>query len=158
MRIQTLAIEPGHFTDLVDELRFRYHKWDAYVSGKLRVLSEALVITPGEHEDAVDCCVRIHDALGRAAARVLEEPRWLARLSIPLAALEIIRSEQPHPHSIVRYDLIGTASGWMIPEFNEDAPGGFNESIAANHLFAKLLPRASVRGNLADSFLRFFRI
>jgi len=153
VRIEALAIEPAQFTALIEELRFRYHKWDAYVSGTLRVLSEALLISPKEHEDAVACCVRIHDALGRAASRVLEEPRWLGRLGIPPAALEIIRAEKPHPHSIVRYDLIATASGWMIPEFNEDAPGGFNESIAANDLFARLLSQASVRGDFARSFL-----
>ncbi len=153
MRIEALAVEPRQFAALVDEIRFRYHKWDAYVSGMLRILPEALIITPQEHEEAVDCCVRIHDALGKAAARVLEEPRWLARLGIPPAALEIIRAEKPHSHGIVRYDLISTASGWMIPEFNEDAPGGFNESIAGKDLFADLVGGAFVAGNFARSFL-----
>ena len=153
MRIEALSADPGQFTALVDELRFKYHKWDAYVGGTLRVLPDALMITPAEHNDAVNCCVRIHDALGRAAARVLLEPRWLDRLGIPPAALEIIRAEIPHSHGIVRYDLIPTASGWMAPEFNEDAPGGFNESIAGKDLYAPLLHAASVPGDFAQSFL-----
>lgn len=153
MRIESLSVEPGEFAALVDDLRFRYHKWDAYVSGTLRILPEALVITPEEHRDAVACCVRLHNALGKAAAHLSEEPRWVDRLSIPAAAKEIIRAEAPHPHSIVRYDLIPTASGWMVPEFNEDAPGGFNESIAAKALFAGLLSPASVPGDFARSFV-----
>lgn len=153
MRIESLAVAPDRFAELIEELRFRFHKWDAYVSGALRVLPEALVISPAEHQDAVACCVRLHEALGRAAARLLEDPPGLDRLGIPAAIQEIIRAETPHPHSIVRYDLIPTASGWMVPEFNEDAPGGFNESIAAKALFAKLLSSGSPPGDFARSFL-----
>jgi len=153
VRIETLPVDPGQFAVLVDELRFKYHKWDAYVGGTLRVLPDALMITPAEHNDAVNCCVRIHDALGRAAARVLLEPRWLDRLGIPPAALEIMRAEIPPTHGIVRYDLIPTASGWMVPEFNEDAPGGFNECIAGKDLYAPLLGAAFVPGDFAKSFL-----
>lgn len=153
MHIETLSLPPEQFASLVDELRFRYHKWDAYVGGNLRVLSDALVLSPGEHQDAVACCVAIHDALGRAAARLLEEPRLLNRLGIPEAVREIIRTEKPHPHSIVRYDLIATETGWMIPEFNEDAPGGFNESIASKHLFSDIMTGASPLGDLAACFI-----
>ncbi len=153
MRIQNLSIEPAQFHALVDEIRFRYHKWDAYVGGILRVLPDALTIARAEHDDAVDCCVRVHDALGRAAASALQNPRWLDRLGISPAALEIIRAEVPHTHGIVRYDLIPTESGWQIPEFNEDAPGGFNEAIAAKDLYAPLLQTATIPGDFALSFL-----
>ncbi len=153
MRIEALSVAPGQFAELIEELRFRFHKWDAYVGGALRVLPDALLISPAEHQEAVACCVRLHEALGRAAARLLEDPRGLARLGIPPAIQEIIRAEIPHPHSIVRYDLIPTTSGWMVPEFNEDAPGGFNESIAGKALFEGLLPAASAPGDFARSFL-----
>lgn len=153
MRIEALAAPPEQFTSLIEELRFRYHKWDAYVKGVLRVLPSALVLSPVEHADAVACCVAVHDALGRAAARLLEEPQWLERLGIPRPVQQIIRAERPHPHSIVRYDLIPTAFGWMIPEVNEDAPGGFNESIATNALFPNLLRGAALPGDFAARFL-----
>ena len=83
MRIETLAVEPRQFAALIDELRFRYHKWDAYVSGMLRILPEPSSSHLKNTEEAVACCVRIHAVLRKAAARVLEEPRWLARLGIP---------------------------------------------------------------------------
>jgi hypothetical protein len=42
----------------------------------------------------------------------------------------------------------------MIPEFNEDAPGGFNEAVAANVLFAGLIDHASIPGDFGASFLK----
>lgn len=153
MRIEALSVEPGQFAALVEELRFHYHKWDAYVGGTLRVLPYALVLTAAEHQDAVACCVRLHGALERAAARLYDNPGWLARLGIPPAVQEIVRTETPHPHSIVRYDLVHTDSGWMLPEFNEDAPGGFNESIAGRALFSGLVRGASVPGGFTAKFV-----
>ncbi|MDQ1256461.1 MAG: hypothetical protein QG656_1057 [Candidatus Hydrogenedentes bacterium] len=153
MRIQPLSVEPAQFAALVDEIRFRFHKWDAYVGGILRILPDALTITPEEHEDAVHCCVQLQRALAKAETRLLEEPVWLSRLGIPPAVQEIVRNETRHAHSFVRYDLISTATGWMVPEFNEDAPGGFNESIAATALFQGLVAPASVPGDFARSFL-----
>jgi len=153
VRLETLTVEPDRFAALIEELRFRFHKWDAYVGGALRVVPDALVLTPAEHDDAVACSVALHGALERAAARVWERPEVLGRLGIPKAVQDIIRAEVPHGHGIVRYDLIATASGWMVPEFNEDAPGGFNESIAATALFADLVAGASLPGDFASRFL-----
>lgn len=152
MRVEPLAVKPDQFAAVIEDLRFKFHKWDAYVNGSLAVLSEALMLTPAEHRDAVDCCIRVHRALERAAARVLEEPCLLDRLAIPKAVQPLIRAEMAHPYHIARYDLIPTAAGWMIPEFNEDAPGGFNESIAANALFAGLLSCGTIPGDFAQSF------
>ncbi|MBP8130620.1 MAG: glutathionylspermidine synthase family protein [Candidatus Hydrogenedentes bacterium] len=153
MRIQALAVEPGQFEALIEEMRFRYHKWDAYVGGTLRILPEALVLTPAEHEDAVACCTGIHNVLGKLEASILNEPRLMDRLGISAPVQEVMRAETPHPRGMSRYDLIPTASGWMAPEFNEDAPGGFNESIAGRALFAGLLPGATVPGDFARAFV-----
>jgi len=153
MRLQAFAATPEQFAWLVEELRFRYHKWDAYVGGVLRVYPGALVLTRAEHEDAVDCCVRLHGAFARAGAALSREPAWMDRLGIPRAVKEIIRAERPHDHGIVRYDLISTASGWMTPEVNEDAPGGFNECIASKPLFGSLLEGCVLEGDFAQHFL-----
>lgn len=152
MRLEAFAT-PEQFAPLIEELRFRYHKWDAYVGGVLRVLPEALVLSREEHEDAVDCCVRLHGAFERAGKQLSQDPASMDRLGIPKAVQRIIRAERPCPYGIVRYDLIPTDSGWMAPEVNEDAPGGFNESIASAPLFGDLLKGAVIPGDFADSFL-----
>lgn len=153
MRLETFAATPEQFAPLIEELRFRYHKWDAYVGGVLRVLPEALVLSPTEHEQAVECCVKLHGAFERAGKRLSKDPASMDRLGIPKAVQRIIGAERPSPYGVVRYDLIPTDSGWMVPEVNEDAPGGFNESIAAGPLFGKLLKGAVISGDFAASFL-----
>jgi len=153
VRLESLAVEPEDFAARIEELRFRYHKWDAYLKGTLRILSDALLLTPAEHADAVACCTQVHGALERVAARVMEEPRQLDRLGIPRPVQALMRAEQAHPHHIVRYDLAPTAMGWMIPEFNEDAPGGFNESIASSKLFASLLRHGAAPGDFGKCLL-----
>lgn len=152
MRLETMSITPEHFESLVEDLRFRYHKWDAYVGGILRVVPHALVIAPQEHEEAVQSCIRLQGAFERAAARLLDEPAWMDRLGIPGVVQQIARAESPHPYSVVRYDLIPTAMGWMAPEVNEDAPGGFNESIASRPLFGGLLNGSAIAGDFAKCF------
>ena len=152
MRLESMSIPPDQFAPLVEELCFRFHKWDAYVGGKLRVLPCALTLTQEEHEDAVACSVAVHGALERAAARALDSPGLLDWLRIPPAVQQIIRAEIRRPEGIVRYDLIPTASGWQMPEVNEDAPGGFNESIASHTLFSRYLNGAGLAGNFAERF------
>ncbi len=153
MRLETLPVTPEQFAPLIEALRFRYHKWDAYVGGVLRVLPSALVLSAAEHADAVETCRQLHGAFERAGNRLSREPAWMDRLGIPKAAQEIIAAEQPHSHGIVRYDLIPTAAGWMLPEVNEDAPGGFNESIASGPLFGAFLNGYAIAGDFGQSFL-----
>lgn len=153
MRLDPLAVDDAGFLALVDELRFRFHKWDVYLSGKLRVLPEALVLEREEHATAVEVCLRLNEALGRVAAQVRARPDYHERLSIPPRVRELIDAEVEQPFQIARYDLVPTAEGWMIPEFNEDAPGGFNEAVAGKELFAATLAGGSVPGDFAASFL-----
>ncbi len=153
MRFVPLDAENGRFSAVIDDLRFRFHKWDAYLNGSLRVLPAALVLSPEEHAGAVDCCVTISRALATIEATVREESGLMDRLAIPGAVQAIIRAEAATARQIARYDLIPTAYGWMLPEFNEDAPGGFNEAIAANSLFAGLLRNGTVPGDFAQAFL-----
>ena len=153
MRLEALPAAPGQFEALIEELRFRYHKWDVYVGGKLRILPDTLVLTHQEHEEAVACCVGVHDALERAGNRLMNEGGLQDRLGIPKAVQEIIRAETPHHHGIVRYDVIPTTTGWMVPEVNEDAPGGFNETIASKSLFNQLLDSSAPPGDFSARFL-----
>lgn len=153
MRFEPLALDEAGFRALVDQLRFRFHKWDAFLAGSLRVLGEALVLGRAEHADAVQTCERLGGALARVAAAARSEPDLGRILAIPPAVRALIEAEVEQPFQIARYDLVPTATGWMVPEFNEDAPGGFNESVAGNALFAAALARGSVPGDFAARFL-----
>lgn len=153
MRFEALALDAPSFDALVEDLRFRFHKWDAYLSGTLRVLPDALLLSRAEHDDAVACCLAVNRALERVVSRLRDDPAVLERLAIPRKVHDLIRGEVEHPYQIARYDLIPTESGWMIPEFNEDAPGGFNESVAGNALFPAALASGRVAGDFAQAFL-----
>ncbi len=153
MRLVPFTADDDRFAAVIEELRFRYHKWDAYLNGTLRVLPAALVLTLEEHADAVDCCVKISRALELAETLIRDDPHLMDRLGIPAALHSIIQAEAATGRQIARYDLIPTAEGWMIPEFNEDAPGGFNEAIAANALFADILGCGAIPGDFARAFL-----
>jgi hypothetical protein len=47
VRLDPLAVDAAGFHELVETLRFDFHKWDAWLSGTLRVLPEALL--PSHH-------------------------------------------------------------------------------------------------------------
>lgn len=153
MRFDALDIDGPGFRRVIDELRFRFHKWDAYLAGSLRVLPEALVLGADEHAAAVETCLALDAALGRVAARAKATPECWERLAIPVPVRELVAAETERPFQLARYDLVPTAEGWMLPEFNEDAPGGFNEAVAAPALFAPLLVRGELAGDFAASFL-----
>jgi glutathionylspermidine synthase len=154
VRLVPFAADSDRFTAVIEHLRFTFHKWDAYLNGNLRVLNDALVLNPEEHAHAVDCCTRINAALGRAESIVRDNPDLMERIAISRDLHPIIQAEAASHRQIARYDLFPTAHGWMIPEFNEDAPGGFNEAVAANALFAGLTGRACIAGDFGAAFIR----
>lgn len=153
MRLDPLAIDAKGFHELIETLRFDYHKWDAWLSGTLRVLPEALLLARDELDDAITTCAAVNEALGRVTAALRDDRAAQDRLAIPRPVQELIQAEVDWPFQIARYDLIPTDTGWMIPEFNEDAPGGFNEAVAANPLFGPALAHGQVAGDFARSFL-----
>jgi glutathionylspermidine synthase len=153
VRFEPLAVDEAGFRNLVEELRFRFHKWDIYLSGKLRILPEALTLTASEHAGAVEDCVRLSAALARVADQARRELDGPVQLGIPPALRPLIEAEVEQPFQLARYDLVPTAEGWMAPEFNEDAPGGFNESVAASALFASALATGRIAGDFGESFL-----
>jgi glutathionylspermidine synthase len=153
VRFEPLAMDAAGLARLVDELRFRFHKWDAYLAGTLRLLPEALVLDEAEHTGAVEACRQLSAALARVAARARTEADYPALLGIPAALRPLIEVETEQPWQLARYDLVPTAEGWMIPEFNEDAPGGFNESVAGSSLFPPVLASGRVAGDFGQRFL-----
>lgn len=153
MRLDPLAVDAAGFHELIETLRFDFHKWDAWLSGTLRVLPEALLLTRSEIDEAIALCAAVNGALERVTRLVRRDRDAQDRLAIPPPLQELIQAEIDWPFQIARYDLIPTDRGWMIPEFNEDAPGGFNEAIAANTLFGPVLARGEIAGDFAAAFL-----
>ena len=120
---------------LLHDLRFRWFKWDTYACGHLLVLNESLVLERADHEEVVRITEGLHAALGRFEARVLADPGALRALGIPAAVQPLVLDAPAAPLQCARYDLFATEDGrWMVSEFNEDVPGGFNEAAGIPEL------------------------
>ena len=120
---------------LLHDLRFRWFKWDAYACGSLLILNESLVLERADHEEVVRITEGLHAALVRFEERVLSDPGALRALGIPEAMLPLVMQAPAAPLQCARYDLFATEDGrWMVSEFNEDVPGGFNEAAGIPEL------------------------
>lgn len=114
---------------LLHELRFRWFKWDTYACGGLLILNESLVLERSDHEEVVRITEGLHAALGRFEERVMADPEALRALGIPDAVRPLVVDAPAAALQCARYDLFATEDGrWMVSEFNEDVPGGFNEA------------------------------
>jgi hypothetical protein len=144
---------------LLRRLRFDHFKWDAYACGRCLILPEAMVLTREEHLRVVATVEAISQALGRLERRVRAEPELLRTLGLPEPLPALIAEEEQCQLQLARYDLFPTGDGrWMISEFNEDVPGGFNEAAGLPRLLAGKFPGLSFQGDLersvADSFVQ----
>jgi glutathionylspermidine synthase len=120
---------------LLHDLRFRWFKWDTYACGSLLILNESLVLERADHEEVVQITEGLHAALGRFEGRVLSDPVALRALGIPEALHPFVMDAPAAPLQCARYDLFATEDGrWMVSEFNEDVPGGFNEAAGIPEL------------------------
>jgi hypothetical protein len=120
---------------LLHDLRFRWFKWDTYACGSLLILNESLVLERADHEEVVRITEGLHAALGRFEERVLSDPAALRALGIPEAMHPLVIEAPAAPLQCARYDLFATEDGrWMVSEFNEDVPGGFNEAAGIPEL------------------------
>jgi len=128
---------------LLHDLRFRWFKWDAYACGSLLILNESLVLERADHEEIVRITEGLHAALVRFEERVLSDPVALRALGIPEAMLPLVMEAPAAELQCARYDLFATEDGrWMVSEFNEDVPGGFNEAAGIPELLGS--PGASL--------------
>lgn len=124
-----LAVSDAEWAEALRALRFRHFKWDVHACGTCLVLPETLVLPRSLHAEAVRIAEDLHGALGRFEQRVRADRAALRRLAIPEALHPLIAAERHTTLQIARYDLFPTEDGrWMVSEFNEDVPGGFNEA------------------------------
>jgi glutathionylspermidine synthase len=150
------AIGPESYAELLKTLRFRHFKWDTFAVGANLVLPEMLVLSRAAHDRVVTVVESLHAALSRFEARVRQDGSALDRLGIPAPLHGIIADEEQNTLQLARYDLFPTADGrWMVSEFNEDVPGGFNEAEIPR-LLGDPGEGLCWEGDLSEAFVRAF--
>jgi glutathionylspermidine synthase len=152
------GLSPEAHARILRALRFRHFKWDTYVCGGCRILPESIVLSRRAHEEVVRIVERLHQGLCRFERRVRRDPEALRRLAIPKVLHPLIAAEEHDTLQLARYDLFPTEDGrWMVSEFNEDVPGGFNEAAGIPELLDDPGVGLSWDGDLRVSFLEAFR-
>jgi glutathionylspermidine synthase len=150
------GLAPDAYAELIRALRFRHFKWDTFAVGRCLVLDEALVLSRQAHDEVVAAVEALHRALQRFERRVRRDRDALRRMAIPDALHGIIADEEHDTLQLARYDLFPAEDGrWMVSEFNEDVPGGFNEAVIPELLGE---PGDGLRweGDLRTSFVAAF--
>jgi len=147
------------FNDILDDLRFKYYKWDVYVNGSLKIIPESIVLSPTEHDSIVQASESLSSILRAAELEIKKDTSLLARLGIPKKVIPLLKEEPESNTQLARYDFFLTRSGkWQLSEFNDDVPGGFNDAIGIPELLKQAVPRysngaLSFNRSFADSFL-----
>jgi glutathionylspermidine synthase len=148
---------PDDRARVMHDLRFRHFKWDTYACGTCLVLPEALVLSAQAHQDVVRIVESLHGALVRFERRVRHDQDALRQLGIPPVLFPLIADEPEHGLELARYDLFPTEDGrWMVSEFNEDVPGGFNESVGLPDLLGDPGDGLRWAGDLRRAFVDAF--
>ena len=143
--------------ELFRALQFNYFKWDVQASGKCLMLPESLVLTRAEHEQAVQLSERFARLLAQLEQALLDRPDLLARLGIPERLIPLLKQSQPLDLQFARYDLFMTPDRrWVFSEFNEDAPGGFNEAVGLPELLGRTRDGAVFVDTLREAIVRAF--
>jgi glutathionylspermidine synthase len=129
MRPCTWPIDERHLGEVLRALSFDYLKWDLYLNGTCRVLPESIVLSRETHAQLVRATEAFTALMRRFENRVRRDPDVLEALGIAAALAPLIAAESPREPAFGRADFFLTPAGdWVLSEFNEDAPGGFNEA------------------------------
>lgn len=152
-----LGLSREAHASLLRTLRFRHFKWDTYVAGGCRLLPDAMVLTREAHQALVEAAEGLHRALGRFERRVRRDPGALDALGIPRALYPLIAEEEHDSLQIARYDFFPAPDGrWMVSEFNEDVPGGFNEAAGLPEILGGIAGGFRWEGDLRAAFVAAF--
>ncbi|HMO98986.1 MAG TPA: glutathionylspermidine synthase family protein [Kiritimatiellia bacterium] len=158
MRAEAWPLSEPEIAELINTLCFAFYKWDAEACGKRLILTDSVVLTRAEHEQVVAICLRLDAILGRLEAALLAQPALLTQLGIPPALIPFLTREQPDDLQLARYDVFLTPEGrWMVSEFNEDVPGGFNEADGLPSLLGPRLTNLAFTGGLRRAILDALR-
>jgi len=154
MRSVGWKIHDDQFKHYLRQLRFKFHKWDTFACGELKIVPESIVLTPEEHQTIVSMAERLAKILRQIETQIRLSSRLLARLGIPAEVIPLIQAESESPLQLARYDFFPTPTGgWAVSEFNEDVPGGFNEIISAPQLLPEFHPGLTFADRFPEEFL-----
>ncbi|MGF1655396.1 MAG: glutathionylspermidine synthase family protein [Verrucomicrobiales bacterium] len=156
MKSSPWPLTPKERQQVLDTLRFDYFKWDINAVGKCLVLPESMVLTQAEHQRVITVVERFANILAKLEREISQDAELLRYLGIPAPVIPLIQAEPEQALQIARYDLFPTDDGrWMVSEFNEDVPGGFNEAIGLPELLGEQLNNgARFQGRLDQAFLQ----
>ena len=158
MRAERWPLNEPDITTMMNDLCFDFFKWDVDACGRRLVLSESVVLTRSEHEKVVSICEQFSRILERLEKAILAQPAFLKQLGIPPSVIPFLTMEQPESLQLARYDVFLTMDGrWMLSEFNEDVPGGFNEAQGVPELLGPHLNGTSFCGDLRKAILDALR-
>ncbi len=118
--------------DLLDALASRWWKWDPFVDGVPSVSPEPLVLSRAEWDELCGLARAFGALCEKTGLWAREDPAAAEFLGVTGDAGEAFRAAPRLRRwtlpGISRTDFFRTASGWVVPEFNTDCPGGHNEA------------------------------
>ncbi len=159
MKAERWPLSGKEISDLMNRLCFDYFKWDVEACGKRLVLEESVVLSRAEHRRIVAICERFALILKRLEQALLQRPDLLKQLGIPENVLPLLHDVSPDEIlQLARYDVFLTPDGrWMVSEFNEDVPGGFNEADGVPELLGPALRGSAFEGNVRRAIVAALR-
>lgn len=130
MRTHAWQVSSKEFRELQRILNFDYYKWDLFLGGTCRILPESIVLSRSVHAYLVSVTEAFAGLMRRFEATARSDPYIHAALGIEPTLSRMVSSRVNDELSFGRADFFMTPDGrWVLSEFNEDAPGGFNEAV-----------------------------
>lgn len=152
MRFAPYALPEAALASRLRDLTWRFRKWDTHVRGKETTARGALILTRAEHEAAVRAAETLFQASQDAMARWVADADATRALGVPPALVPLAGA--PTAARVTRVDLHLTADGWRASEWNDDAPGGYNDALGLVALFADCVEKGlDAPGDLPDALL-----
>lgn len=152
MRFVPFALPSSAFEARVERLRWDFRKWDTHVAGRPTTARGAIVLSRREHEELVRASETLFALAQDALARWPHDDATRS-LGVPSALRPLAGA--PSTARVTRIDWFLTADGWRASEWNDDAPGGYNDALGLVALFADAVEKGlAVEGDLPDALLR----
>jgi glutathionylspermidine synthase len=157
LRAHDWDISHSGFRDLLRGLTFDYHKWDITVDDVCRVLPASIVISQSAHEEIVRATEAFASAIRRFEQKHRRERGVLGQLGIPRRLSPLLAAESERELSFCRADFFWTEDHrWVISEFNDDVPGGFNEAVGVHAMAGDAMLGGQTAGALREQLVAAF--
>lgn len=155
MRFLPYALPPAAFEARRAQLTWRFRKWDTHVKGRETVARGAIVLTAREHRDLVIASEALFALTQDALAALPGDEQATREVGVDAALTPLALAAAPTRARVTRIDWFLTAGGWRASEWNDDAPGGYNDALGLVALFADCVEKGlDVPGELPEALLR----